>query len=209
MIIARWSHPAQRAEVATILPDGCVDLILVRDRDGRVRPRVSALMDGPTPVRIAAGAAYHGFRLLPGARIDATALSAAAAAAGNDEALLLDRLPEFAFRSQVLADALAHLAQARSVTDAAGRAGVRARTLQRVTLRETSRGPDFWRRLARARRAARRAIAGEPLADIAADEGYCDQAHMTRELVRWFGASPWRLARDARLAAQLAEVGYA
>jgi AraC-like DNA-binding protein len=37
------------------------------------------------------------------------------------------------------------------------------------------------------------------LAEIACDCGYSDQAHMTREFVRWFGKTPTWLCRDVRL----------
>jgi AraC-like DNA-binding protein len=57
--------------------------------------------------------------------------------------------------------------------------------------------PDFWRLLGRARRAAGRIASGARLAEVADDAGYSDQAHMTRELARWFGMSPGQLRRSA------------
>jgi AraC-like DNA-binding protein len=54
-----------------------------------------------------------------------------------------------------------------------------------------------------------RALAGDvPLAALAADHGYADQAHMTRDLRRWFGASPSRLRAMPSMLAALASSGH-
>jgi AraC-like DNA-binding protein len=46
---------------------------------------------------------------------------------------------------------------------------------------------------------ARAAIAtGEPLARAAADAGFADQSHMTRQFVRAYGLTPGRWARLAQ-----------
>lgn len=58
---------------------------------------------------------------------------------------------------------------------------------------------------------AGRAVAahdGPPLAELAADHGYADQAHMTRAFRRWLGITPAGLRRDPDRAALLAASGY-
>jgi AraC-like DNA-binding protein len=54
--------------------------------------------------------------------------------------------------------------------------------------------PKFFARMARAARAAElmAAHARAPLADVAAQAGYADQSHMTRDFVRLAGAPPKR-----------------
>ncbi|PWE52690.1 hypothetical protein DEM27_29380 [Metarhizobium album] len=60
-------------------------------------------------------------------------------------------------------------------------AGASPRTLQRRLRECRLPPPDFWRRLGRARRTVSALSADEPLAEMATDFGYSDQAHMTRE----------------------------
>ena len=48
-----------------------------------------------------------------------------------------------------------------------------------------------------------------PLAHLADVHGYADQAHMARDLQRWFGASPTRLRADTRFLQGLAAPAYA
>lgn len=79
--------------------------------------------------------------------------------------------------------------------------GVSARTLQRRFVQSGLPSPEFWRLLARARRAAGLLATAAPLAGIACDCGYSDQAHMTRDFARWFGTSPAQLRRDKASAA--------
>jgi AraC-like DNA-binding protein len=43
-----------------------------------------------------------------------------------------------------------------------------------------------------------RILAGRPLADVAAEVGFCDQAHLTRRFRRFLGTTPGRFAEGAR-----------
>ncbi|WP_372425497.1 helix-turn-helix domain-containing protein [Salinarimonas chemoclinalis] len=207
-MIGSWVAGAGARREALVLPDGCVDLILARRPGAAPELRVSALMDTPTRVRLAPGERLAGFRLAPGRRIDAAALAAVPAAEIEDTAAILARLPEIAPRAPRLEEALACLAEARDVAAAAARAGVAPRTLQRLVRDETGRSPDFWRRLARARRAARALLAGTPPAEAAFAAGYADQPHLTRELARWLGTTPGRLVRDEWVAGMVLATGY-
>jgi AraC-like DNA-binding protein len=87
----------------------------------------------------------------------------------------------------------AALAAGDSLATAARRLGVSPRGLQRRLRAIGLPPPDFWRLLGRARSAANALPGGAPLAAIAADFGYSDQSHMTREFVRWLGIAPDRL----------------
>lgn len=86
---------------------------------------------------------------------------------------------------------------ARADTLAAAQATT-PRTLRRRVAAATGMAPKRWLTLARIDRVLRDpalAEAGEPLAAIAHDHGYADQAHFTREVVRITGTTPGRLRR--------------
>jgi AraC-like DNA-binding protein len=76
----------------------------------------------------------------------------------------------------------------------AARLGRSPRWLQRLFLETVGVTPKFFARMARAARAAElmAAHARAPLADVAAQAGYADQSHMTRDFVRLAGAPPKR-----------------
>jgi AraC-like DNA-binding protein len=72
-----------------------------------------------------------------------------------------------------------------------GEFGIGERQLRRRIRQQTGKPPNFWRQLYRARVAARNIVSGaSPLAIVANDSGYADQAHLSREMRRWFGLSP-------------------
>jgi AraC-like DNA-binding protein len=106
-------------------------------------------------------------------------------------------------------EALDCLREAPALSVAQARLGVSARSLERLLSGHTQRGPLWWRNLARARHCARALAGATPLAELAADHGYADQAHMTRDLRRWFGATPTRLRAMPALIATLAAPAYA
>lgn len=74
-----------------------------------------------------------------------------------------------------------------------------ARHFQRRTRALTGMSPGEVARLIRLENALR-ALRDTParVADVAADHGYADQAHFTREVRRAYGRSPARLLRDVR-----------
>ena len=82
---------------------------------------------------------------------------------------------------------------------------VTVRTLQRRLKDLSLPPPEVWRLLGRARRAASMLPHRLPLADIAFDSGYSDQAHMTREFKRWFGQTPSMLRRNKTLLDDIAQ----
>ncbi len=56
--------------------------------------------------------------------------------------------------------------------------------------RHVGLSPTAWRGLARVRRACARLAAGEGLAATAAEAGFFDQSHMTRQFLRFLGMTP-------------------
>ena len=108
----------------------------------------------------------------------------------------------------LLSEDAGHSKNTSSVAAVARRLGVRPRNLQRMLLARTGRPPGYWRLLARARRAGRRIAGGDTLVEVALSSGYADQSHMTREIRRWLGTTPYRLRTDMSLREQLSMSGY-
>jgi AraC-like DNA-binding protein len=96
---------------------------------------------------------------------------------------------------------LAERATLRSDAEAlASECGVSTGYLARRFQRATGTGLHNFHVLIVLQKAKARLRAGAPLADAAADSGFCDQAHLTREFVRTYGFTPkafrtaWALA---------------
>lgn len=71
----------------------------------------------------------------------------------------------------------------------------RRRTEQRHFLRAAGLTQDTARQIERARRATYRLTTGVPILQVVHDEGYFDQAHLTRSLKRFVGRTPAQVAR--------------
>lgn len=208
-VIEAWSFSAQKDSQTLVLPDGCRDLILRVAADGRPTWFVSELADGIDLVDCNAGERFVGYRFHPGARCEEGALLPAVQALGEAATADIEALIDEHVRVDGrLAEALDSLAESGGVAAACRRLGVSERSLERLMVAGTGRSPRFWKSLARVRRAAASLAGGLPLPAIAAEHGYADQAHMTRDFGRWFGTSPGRLrASPATLALVLAP-GY-
>lgn len=176
-----------------MFPDGCRDVLIVEPPQAPVRILLTSIDFRPRHADLAAGVRIRGYRLRPGATLSATALAAIARAPAHAESILADACGEWSdldFAIQALAE------PGMSVEVTARRLGVSARTMQRQFQARHLPPPDFWRLLSRARRAAAMLASSEPLAEIADECGFADQAHMTRDIGRWFGATPARLCRS-------------
>lgn len=227
-VLARWQFDTTDANPTTVLPDGCSDLILHIDARGHSDWHISPLADAAMVVPGRAGEQWLGFRLVPGSRIDAPALLRSAqdiwqqsqrraglpssSLAGRDttapEALLLEAIERHTSMDPRAQEALRSLAHSRTVGAAAHSLGVSERSLERLTQRTTGHPPRFWRALARVRRAALALGTAQPLAEIAADHGYADQAHFSRDCLRWLGQTPASLRSTPQLLATVAQAGY-
>lgn len=217
-VLARWQSSTVDSAPTTVLPDGCCDLILHIDADGRSNWHLSALADAAMRVPGSPGEHWLGYRLQPGTAVDAPALLRHAQAlwpahpqtkdAGALEALVLEAIDRHTRIDARVEDALQALAHAPTVAAAARQLGVSDRSLERLTRRTTGRPPRFWRALARVRRAAQGLSTPQPLADLAADHGFSDQAHFSRECLRWLGQTPGALRSDPAVLATVAQVGY-
>jgi AraC-like DNA-binding protein len=124
------------------------------------------------------------------------ALDQLPAMAALADAFLLDRLPEPDPRVDEVAGMVALAAEDDSIVrveQLAARCGVSVRTLQRLFHEYVGVGPKWVLRRARLQQAALRAEAGPvdwPL--LAAELGYADQAHLTRDFTAVVGRPPAR-----------------
>ncbi len=199
-----------------ILPDGCMDLIWAGDRLFVAGPDTAARMHD-----VRADVDYVGLRMSAGV---GPALLGLPAQALTDECPDLDAVwgdrPARALQTVVAEDALNALPRwaaqrARSAAldplgpaililatdgvpaaDTADRLGLTTRTLHRAALRLFGYGPRHLTRIQRFTRALDAARSGLPLAAVAAEHGYADQAHLSREARDLGGATMTALLKE-------------
>jgi AraC-like DNA-binding protein len=203
-----------------VLPDACADLIWQRGAGAFI----AGPDTGPAPAALPPGTVLVGVRLRPGAggpalgfpltelrdqRVDLTdVLPELAKQLPGDlspgEALgrltaMTARMASRGPPDRLVSQAARRLAAPGGRTgELAWDLGVSERQLRRRCLDAVGYGPKTLQRVLRFRRFVTRldAAAGRPdLAAIAADAGYADQAHLTRESVRLAGLPPAALAR--------------
>jgi len=217
-----WENAPAEDRAQRIVPDGCVDLIWLAERE----LVIAGADTGSRSVDLAAGSRVSGVRLRPGAAGAILGLPASevrdrqvalALVWGEQGARLEEALAgaEPARRLELLADAVAQrraepdalvLAAARRlavpqarVTGVAAALGVGERQLHRRMLAAVGYGPKMLARVARLRRLI--ALPDESLVSRALEAGYASQAHMNDEVRRLTGTTPVRFLEDAVLTA--------
>lgn len=216
LVACTWEQATPARQEQRIVPDACVDLVWAGDRlsiaGPDTRPRVVTL--GP-------GSRVVGVRLRPGTagavlglpaselcdaspdaadvlgRDVAAALVEALAAGSNPHELLLRaaRLRGAGAPDPLVRAAVVALGRPRArVVAVAAELGLSARQLQRHVTHAVGYGPKVLARVLRFRRL--QALPPAPLAELALDAGYADQAHMTAEVTRLAGTSPVRFLKD-------------
>ena len=222
VVACLWENEPAQERAQRVVPDGCVDLIWMAERE----LVVAGADTGPRSVDLPAGRRSSGIRLRPGAagallgmpaselrdRQVAAALVWGGPAARLEEALSaagparrLALLAEAVARRGGAPDALVVAAARRLTARTARVAGVAAelgigeRQLHRRTVAAVGYGPKVLARVARLRRLV--ALVDESLASRALEAGYASQAHMTDEVRRLTGTTPVRFLEDAELTA--------
>jgi AraC-like DNA-binding protein len=209
-------------QTALVLPDGCTDLIWERGRGAFV----AGPDTGPMPTRIGAGTVVLGVRFRPSAggpalglplselrdqRVDLADLSPAQARrlpAALDPGAAAARLLDLAV--DLIGDGPPDPAMTRVATrlrdprarteDVAAEVGLSLRQLRRRCHAAVGYGPKTLQRILRFQRFVSRIDRDRAdLAVLAADTGYADQAHLTRECVGLSGLTPAALARQRAL----------
>ncbi len=194
--------------VQRVLPDGHADLLLYDS--GTVE--VVGVHDEVSLPRLPAGTHIRGVRFRPAAvaaafRLTASSLRNRSVPAehvlgGRDARLLTDKGRLDAWIRSVEPDprtmAAVRLLASLSVSDTAERISVTPRQLQRLLLTDVGLAPKAYQRVARLQRFVRAVDGGSSLAEAAADAGYSDQPHVTREVRLLSGVTPGRLAEERR-----------
>lgn len=207
-----WEHSPGAAARVVVHADGCVDL-LVRESPGEapaivvlpptVRAEVATLARGERAWGVRAELGRGGPLLERAAHVVARARAAIERGGGPAavERVVAEHLDERGPPPAVVSELVALARDDRGATRIGARSfGARsARTLERACRVWLGYGPKTLLSIERGRGALARIRAGHPLADVAADLGYADQPHMTREIARLFGATPGALRRVGNL----------
>ncbi len=209
-LLASWRHSCLTGSCNVVAPDGCRDLIALERPGQAAHWFVSPLADTSHRVESLAGTRFTGYRFHPGVQVsDGELLHLLGDVDPADMPGTLALIDSFTWRDKDTDDALHALASAPRVGRAARSMGIGERSLERLVLRRTGRPPMFWRQLARLRQAAIALCSdGGSLAELAADHGFSDQAHMSREFRRWLGISPAHMRAQASWRHLMAQSGY-
>jgi AraC-like DNA-binding protein len=201
-VAAVWSSHAATPGATLVAADGCFDLIVCASNQGGVSAFVSTPVALAHQVTIESDDRHVGVRLRPGfgpALVGRPALLRAAEVltverADDLEALVVNAVEALAKQPNIVADFIEKARASSGVVRLTGNASAsRERELQRACRKWIGLSPKAFLRIERAW-AARDAIAeGRALAAIAADLGYADQAHLTRELRGLLGVKPRQL----------------
>lgn len=210
-----WTRTAEGGEFR-ILPDGCMDLMLIDD-DLYVAGPDSRAWTGSAP----RGTRYAGVRFAPGAAPEFLGVPAhdllnelvplADVWSPNRSRRLLDRIRTAPDRATALDVEVAQLIEAPAdrlaahivnsvrsgllrgtagVSRLAGTIGLSERQLHRRCLDAFGYGPKMLDRVLWMNVALDHARTGLPLADVAMITGYADQAHLTRDVKALTGLPP-------------------
>jgi AraC-like DNA-binding protein len=229
-----WSGVTAGAapSVTQVMPDGCTDLIWQQGHGAFV----AGPDTGPWPDEAPPGNVVIGMRFRPGAGgallgLPLTELLDQRVKVADIQPWLARELPpdltpvEALQRMTVVAARLVQASEPdRLVLHAAdliagGRSSVGAlapelavseRQLRRRFDAAVGYGPKTLHRVLRFRRALAQLSAGKPavdLAQVAADTGYADQAHLTREVSKLAGQTPGQISRNSSAQALPAEPG--
>ncbi len=220
VVACLWENEPEEDRVQRVVPDGCVDLIWLAERE----LVIAGADTGPRSVDLPAGIRLSGIRLRPGAAGAVLGLPASElrdrqvavvlvwgeqgarlqqAVAGAAPARRLELLADAVSRRGAEPDALVLAAARRLAVPGARVAGVAAelgvgeRQLHRRMLAAVGYGPKMLARVARLRGLA--ALVDDSLVSRALEAGYASQAHMNDEVRRLTGITPVRFLKDAVL----------
>jgi AraC-like DNA-binding protein len=200
-------------ETLEVLPDGCMDLVWTGQE-----LLVAGPDTGPQPARREPGVLSAGLRFAPG-RLPAL-LGLPAVEVRNQRTPLAELHPALARRARARLEqgepplpvllgltlalpgdpaehavrvVAAQLATGASAAATADRLGWTERSLHRRCLAAFGYGPAVLRRVLRFRRAAMLLYDGVPIAEAAAEAGYADQPHLSREVRALAGVAPSKI----------------
>lgn len=208
IIKEKWAYRAENTGSVTIVPDGCRDIVIKQDYSGQLSTVVSPLAIGTYQVTVRKNTQMVGFRLTPGTTINELSLALIVQSTCFDNLQAGDYLETCCQLNTSVKESLDGLSSdLANINLIAKNLGVSMRTLQRHVKQQTGENPQFWRSLVRARRCARLLGQNTSLTESAFLTNYSDQAHMTREMQRWFSCTPLSL-KKGWLQPELTLIGY-
>jgi AraC-like DNA-binding protein len=218
-----WSRQqGDEQAIVPIVPDGCMDLIW-SSHDEAIQ--VAGPDSVRFLAELNPGEELAGVRFNPGAAAEVLGVPAVAirdarvplaelwgtdanriaelVGAASDRALALEALAAdrvvAAGRTSLAIVGIVELARdGTDVRRMAADLGISERKLRRTCLDAFGYGPKVLQRILRFQQAKRLIEGGVPLADVAYQAGYSDQAHLTREVTSLAGTTPTRLRPAAR-----------
>lgn len=168
---------------------------------------VTAVDSAPRRVESQQNERFSGYRLRPGTVVDQLELLAWVEKGNCADIVAV--ISACTYIDDDVEEALAYLSNGRASIDQTSRSiGVSTRTLQRKIKAVTGKTPIFWSNLARARKSIKALATDQPLAHIAFENGYADQAHLTREVHKWFGRPPMQIRQNPSAIEQIIDTGY-
>lgn len=210
IVLTEWNFHSSGDHITRIYPDGCQDVILRYRKDSPPVWVVTSIDTTSRMVRSVSGEHFAGFRLQPGTIVNMEALIRHIQGYHYSELNVLAIIKSHTVADSDVQDALHYLTRsAMSVAAVARASGVSVRTLQRKLTTALGKPPSFWLALARVRKAARMLSSQRPLVAIAHDCGYSDQAHLHREMQRWYCYTPMQLRNNPEQLAVVTGQGYA
>lgn len=207
--LTEWIFESYKSCETCVLPDGCRDFIVQECAEFGSTWFVSDLSHSAYKVPTSAGMRMSGIRLQPGVEIRLSQMNSWLQGRNPAAFFGSDQLDEFCIKTENLTDALDCLASGkRTVLCVARELGVSLRSLQRLVKSDTGQTPQYWFSLARVRKAGRSLINYNSLSDAAIDTGFADQAHMNREMKKWFRRTPYQIKTDTEMLDLMFESGY-
>ena len=216
LIVCTWSAKLPEGRFA-VWPDGCRDLIVVASKDDPATIVCSGLDAGPRQVACDEGTFFVGVRLAVGVTFpwekenpcskhgdqilsQTPLLGCHEWGSENDSGGTLEKLvsvvnhfasPAPSWVSEYLQDVRdGEVPRAMPLSE---------RSIRRKLAEASGAPPRYWKSLARVRQAALEVARSEAsLVLVAMKHGFSDQAHMSREIRRWFGVTPATLRNNRK-----------
>ena len=211
VIITQWQcQPASPTSI-NVLPDGCRDLLLRISATQWLELMLTGLDQASYQVDAQAGERFYGIRLHAGSRgnwesspqtesvrLQPPKLLKKLQQVVEQPPLIEQTLQEWLDQIILQPDTLTN-EFIDSISQGAKLTGVSERTLRRRVTSSSGAPPSFWNALYRARSAAKALCRGEGGSDseLAYHWSYSDQAHLCRDMRRWFAQTPGSLRMQA------------
>jgi len=200
----QWEYATESFSVEVVVPDGCQDILIVESDHNEPQVRITHWDDQTRRVTIEERTKISGFRLRPGASFDYSKIVDLEANIDQAKMFIDDAVSVSSEATEWIAALNDYQS---SISTVCKQMGVGVRTLQRRFRKLGLPSPEYWRLLSRARTAATALPERVSLADIAHTYGYSDQPHMTREFIRWFGATPLQIRKNHKLLSEISQPG--